>query len=265
MRCGFTHWGPPESEGLRGLKRSPWIPSASSSFFSASNRVALGSIFKNSTVIRHGGWKFKQGTSLTLRPWKGLPWQHNAKVSQATWSQLFSSRDGRLSMHFFWLSAILGVRQSNETCPAYICILYILECPPPPPRQPKGEKNRSNLRDSVMPLLCRELDGGFNSVEKYYFPKVCCENPESSKPPTREKTTQRIYKLMVFPDVAARNLQVPLLFPWELLELCPSRIPPREHLTPERWFVALKKLFGTHKGFHTVFNLLLKKPYRDSW
>lgn len=53
---------------------------------------------------------------------------------------------------------------------------------------------------------------------------------------------------MVFPDVAARNLQVPLLFPWELLELCPSRIPPREHLTPERWFVALKKLFGTHKG-----------------
>lgn len=47
---------------------------------------------QNSTVMRHGGWKFKQGTWLTLRPWKGLPWQHNAKVSQATWSQLWIKR-----------------------------------------------------------------------------------------------------------------------------------------------------------------------------
>lgn len=134
-----------------------------------------------------GGWKFKQGTSLPLRPWKGLPW-HTMRRFPRPHGHSFESRDGRLSMHFFWLSAILGVRQSNETCPAYICILYIGV-----PTQPQGEKNRSNLRDSVMPLLCRELDGGFNSVEKYYFPKVCCENPESSKPPTREKTTQRIY------------------------------------------------------------------------
>ena len=91
------------------------------------------------------------------------------------------------------LQSLVWDSQMKRVLHTSVYYIYWSAHPPPPPRQPKGEKNRSNLRDSVMPLLCRELDGGFNSVEKYYFPKVCCENQESSKPPTREKTTQRIY------------------------------------------------------------------------
>ena len=75
----------------------------------------------------------------------------------------------------------------------YTSVYYILECPPPTPRDNhKAKRTGATWEIQWCLFLCRELDGGFNSVEKYYFPKVCCENQESSKPPTREKNTTHV-------------------------------------------------------------------------
>lgn len=125
VRCGFTHWviG---SDGLRGLKRSPWIPSASSSFFSASNRVALGSI-KNSAekmVDENSSkalrWHYVHGKVFLGTQCEGFPGHMVTALNQETVDCRCISSGSLQSL--VWDSQMKRVLHTS--------VYYILECPP---------------------------------------------------------------------------------------------------------------------------------------